>query len=98
MLIQAKIKNGLLLNDLRFLEDGEYYFKVISIEEKTINSVKRNYFVLLDDFCMQTGNNKYQIHDQYKNFKQIATTKEFLLQDWIDFLEEFKFWSMDKYQ
>lgn len=88
--------NAKYLELMGMLEDGKYLISVRSLNiQKTEREFQNEYFALVDIVRDYLGDTRYIIHDRFKKERNIETTKDFSLQDWIDFIEAFK-WSQFK--
>lgn len=73
------------------LEEGKYLVTVRSLNgNKTERDFQNEYFALLDMVSGHTGEQKYIIHEEYKAHRKVETTKDFSLQDWVNFIDAFK--------
>lgn len=76
------------------LDDGDYLLEIAAINPlKTEADFQRAYFASVDLCVMESGNSRYIIHDAFKDFKNVESTKNFNLSEWKKFLEEFKIWA-----
>lgn len=94
---KIQIKNNKCCTDL-FLEDGEYLIKAISIrQDKNLKEWQKYYFACIDEFANATGNTRYAIHDKFKEYAAIDSTKNIKLDDWAEIIERLNYWLFDKY-
>ncbi len=96
MLLEIVVANGKFLGNFAFLNDGTYLIKLIPIQNKTVKEHREHYFSIIDDYCMHSGNNRYDIHAAFKNENALTTITKISLEEWPKVLESLKFWVMDK--
>lgn len=77
------------------LEDGHYLVTIKKLNEaKTSRDYQEQYFLLVDIVVADTGNDRYAIHEQFKQHqfekKGIGTTKGLTVNEWIHWIEDFK--------
>lgn len=79
------------------LDDNEYTvsFTVVNplISER---DYQKAYFAMLDTCVMHTGNNRYTLHEMFKEEKEIKTTKNLSVGQWQKVLKEFQWWAFGK--
>lgn len=79
------------------LEDGKYLIKINPIKAlKTLREFQNEYFALVDTVVSTTGSTRYEVHEAFKNERKIETTKDFNLDDWVNFIEAFKWYYFNK--
>lgn len=82
---------------LGMLEDGRYILSIRSLNPfKSEREFQNEYFALVDSVRDITGDTRYEIHESFKVERNIETTRDFGLQDWIDFIEAFKWYYFTK--
>lgn len=100
MLIILEKKDGKfkeeLLAPIELLEDGRYLVAIRSIGYKTIRDCRNEYFALVDSVRDVTGDTRYEIHEAFKIDQNIETTRDFTQQDWIEFIDAFKWYYFQK--
>lgn len=80
------------------LEEGKYIVNVIPIgSAKTVRDLQNQYFLLIDIVSAHSGEAKYMLHENFKRNQKVETTKNFDLQDWIDFIDAFKWKQFNDY-
>jgi len=95
MLVSVEIKNGIIQTDLSFIQDGQYLLKIIPLHNKTLKEFYAWYFTLIEDYCINTGNSKYQIHEHFKKEQGITSIKEIPLEDWSAVIETLKYYLLN---
>lgn len=81
---------------LNNLQDGRYLIDVRSLNPlKTEREFQKEYFALCDLVRDYTGDSRYVIHNRFKKERNVETTRDFSLQDWISFIDAFK-WEVYK--
>lgn len=96
MLLSCTIKNGKIVEDLQFLQDGQYLIKVMPFKDKSRKQYQENYFALIDEYSLHSGNNRYIIHALFKKASDIESIKDISLKDWPQTIENLKFYLLDK--
>jgi hypothetical protein len=76
--------------------EGKYLISIRSLDNKTLDDFRANYFALIDSVRDVTGNSRYTIHEDFKRERKIETTKDFDFQNWINFLEAFRWYYFAK--
>ena len=75
------------------LGDGKYVLNVRSLNPlKTEREFQNEYFALIDQVRDVTGEAKYMIHISFKKERKVESTTGFSLQDWVDYIEAFKWY------
>lgn len=75
------------------LADGEYIVSVDMVNPlTTVRQLQKAYFDLVDQVAKDTGNGRYTIHDAYKAYHDMDTTKGLTIDEWRKFLKDFPFW------
>ncbi len=83
---------------LETLESGKYIISVRPFVPKTQRQYLEQYFSMVDEAVMHTGNDRYTIHAEFKNHAGIGSTKELTTnEDWLNFIDKFKWWSLSKF-
>lgn len=73
------------------LADGRYLVSVRGINDaKTERDFQEQYFAMVDAVRDYTGDSRYIIHERFKKHRKVETTTNFSLQDWVDFIDAFK--------
>ncbi len=94
MIQQIEMKGNKVLNTLPLL-DGEYTIIVLSNKDRTRREWEMYWFSIIEEFVLQTGNDKYTTHELFKKEYGIASTKE-LQSDtaWQAAINELKKWTL----
>lgn len=97
MLVVLEKKDGQFneqfLELMGLLGDGKYIVDVRSLNPlKTEREFQNEYFALIDLVRNVTGDTRYSIHETFKDYRKVETTKDFSLQDWVDFIAAFKWY------
>lgn len=75
------------------LQDGLYIIDIHNMNPlKTEREFQKEYFSLVDAVVDYTGDTRYTIHNRFKKERNIETTKDFSLQDWVDFIDHFRWY------
>jgi len=92
----ANITNGNCSIDLfSSLPDGQYWISVKEVEHNPLVSARdyqKLYFTLLDEIVYKTGNEKYTLHEMFKDEYNIASTKGQSIDWWQSTIKTFKWW------
>ncbi len=81
---------------VRALQEGKYIVEIKPLNAlKTEREFQKEYFSLLDQIVAFTGEQKYNIHTEFKKERNVETTGNFTLEDWITFIDALK-WSYFK--
>lgn len=87
-------KNGKFNEDIkeifRNLFDGKYIISLDNITNRNENSLRLEYFRLVDVVNKYTGQDKDEIHQIFKEFLSIDSTASFSIIEWEDFISKFK--------
>ena len=100
-MITIKVENGTIINQeevIRYLSslNGNYLIKALWVnEDKTLVDYRNQYFAMVDQCANHLGSSRYSIHELFKAEKKIVTTTNFTIEDWIDFIEDFRWWSFN---
>lgn len=79
------------------LEDGQYLISISQMKEDvTIEDYRKSYFSKVTICSLETGNSKSDLHNMYKSYYNISSTKDLKLEDWKMFLLNFSIWAYDK--
>lgn len=85
------IKGGTKINNYLKTLNGNY---TVDINEEnslaTPKDCQKAYFFKLDLVVSATGDERYVIHERFKKHINIASTKEFTVTDWRNFIKEFQ--------
>lgn len=96
ILVLNKEKNGdgldAIIHQLQNLDNGKYLLTIRSIELKTPRESQEQYFAMVDLVRDHTGNDRYSIHEEFKADQGVITTKNFSQEDWLKFIENFKWY------
>jgi hypothetical protein len=80
------------------LEDGHYIVSIDKINPLvTTRDYQKAYFDKIDRCVECTGNSRYTIHDEFKKFCEIATTKDLGIIEWRSLLNKLSWWAYDKF-
>lgn len=86
-----KIIGGKLINDYLKTLNGNY---TVDINEEnslaTPKDCQKAYFFKLDLVVAATGDERYVIHERFKNYMKVTSTKEFTVVDWRNFIKQFQ--------
>lgn len=75
------------------LKDGDFMLTVFTSNPLvTEEDYRAAYFKLIDLAVLESGNDKDTIHRSYKSHQKIASTKDFGIIEWKQYLENFKLW------
>lgn len=99
MIIILEKKNKIaeeLINQLNSLENGKYLISIKPIGQRTVKDCKAHYFALVDTVRHFTGDDRYSIHENFKNHQGIESTKNFDINDWEKFIANFKWYVFEK--
>ena len=81
---------------IAMLEDGKYLITVRSLNEsKTERDFQNEYFALVDEISCHTGDSRYSIHLTFKKHRDVSTTTNFDLQDWVNFIDALRWWAFN---
>lgn len=81
MIQMLEIKGGKVQNELPLME-GSYICVIISNKEKTVKEYQMEYFAIIDEMCMSTGNDRYTIHEMFKDYQKISSTRDIPIEQW----------------
>lgn len=82
---------------LNTLGDGKYIIRIMYINDlKTPEDCRKYYFSLVDECVKATGHTRYEIHEFFKEYKEIETTKDMDSEDWHKFIDSFRGYAYDK--
>lgn len=105
MQVKVKIEKGKVTSNRdKLLElvgvssDGDYIISIDKINPLvTARDFQKAYFDKIDICVSCTGNKKYVIHDEFKKFSGIDSTKNLSIQDWRDLLTKLTWWAYDNF-
>lgn len=80
------------------LEEGKYIITVSPLgDNKTVRGCQNQYFLLVDLVSAHSGETRYELHEDFKEHRGVETTKNFSLQDWVTFIDAFKWKQFNDY-
>lgn len=80
------------LQKIEGLEQGKYIINIRPLQAKTPKEFQAQYFAQIDAVRDLTGNDRYSIHNDYKEHCGVETTKNFDTEDWIHFISDFQWY------
>lgn len=92
-----EIKGGKAINDYLKTLDGNYTVDIN--EENTLATPKEcraAYFFKLDLVVQATGDERYTIHERFKEHMGIASTKGYTVVDWRNFIKNFQIYIFEQ--
>jgi len=72
------------------LEKGKYLIIIHSLDTTTESVLRRYYFTLVDNVSSFSGDTNQVIHTRFKKHQEINSTKDFKVEDWKVFIDDFK--------
>lgn len=94
MIQEITIVNNKVVNELPLLP-GTYTIAVISNKERTRKEWEMYWFSIIDEFVLQTGNDKYTTHELFKQHYGISSTKDLQSEsDWQVAVNALKCWTL----
>ena len=91
-----EIRGGKVINDYLKTLDGNY--TVTIEEENTLTTTKEcrgAYFFKVDLVAKTTGDERYAIHERFKEHLGILSTKNFTVADWRNLIKQFQIYIFD---
>lgn len=86
-----------LADHITSLEDGRYVIIIQSTNPLiTTRDFQKAYFAMIDICVMETGNDRYTIHNAFKISSEVDSTKDFTIVQWQDYLNKFRYWSYNE--
>lgn len=79
------------------LEEGKYLLTIQPIHPKSNKEYQAHYFLMIDIVRNHTGNDRYTIHNDFKANQRIESTKNFSVDDWVLYLNDFRWWIFEKF-
>lgn len=79
------------------LQEGIYFLQIINLAEKDIRSLQKQYFLFVDIIVNDTGYSRYEIHNDFKQHSKIESTKGFSVEQWLEYIENFKWYVFNNY-
>lgn len=102
MQLKIEVKNGKITSDTQqvkdifsLLDNGTYILSLERVGFSSVTDYRKAYFDRVQACSLSTGNDKYTIHEAFKSFMNVNTTKEFNESDWKMFLNKFSWWAFD---
>lgn len=91
---EGKVVNPEKLKNFTSKLNGNYTLDFeFNSKELSIRKLQNAYFDKVGIFCNITGNDKKQIHKEFKEEFNISSTTDFTsIEEWRSFLEEFEKW------
>lgn len=94
MLQEITIENGKVTNGLPLL-DGSYIIAVIPNHEKTIRQWQEYYYQVIDSYCLDTGNERYWTHREFKKAHGIESITDLKTNvEWQICINQLKCWAL----
>ena len=66
------------------------------VKNKNLKEWREEIFVNIQEYCLQTGNSKYQIWNEFKVENQISSTNNITLEQFPELLDNLKFYLLNK--
>lgn len=92
-----EIRGGKVINDYLKTLDGNY---VVDIRPEnnltTPKECRAAYFFKIDLVVASTGDERYVIHERFKAYAKIDSTKNFTVVDWRNFIQKFQEYIFEK--
>lgn len=79
------------------LNEGHYFLNIIDLQDKTPKGLQRHYFALVDIIVLDTGYGRYDIHNEFKQHSKIESTRDFSVEAWLQYIEDFKWFAFNNY-
>jgi len=86
-----EIRGGKIINDYLKTLNGNYTVDIN--EENTMSTpaeCRAAYFFKIDLVVAATGDERYVIHERFKEYSKIVSTKNFTVVDWRNFIKKFQ--------
>ncbi len=80
------------------IKDGKYKINIVPILLTTSRSCQEQYFTILDLLRDYSGYSRYELHEMYKQERNVTTTKNMTIEEWIPYLDELKFWCFNNFE
>lgn len=79
------------------LPDGKYYLDIRKVDEdKSVNIYRRNYFSIIDEVSLFTGDSKGTLHNRLKDAHKVSSTTSFTPEQWFEYLKNVKSYLFEK--
>lgn len=105
MQVKVEVKKGKIVSNnttlrdyFTSLDDGEYIISIDRINPLiSPRDFQKAYFDKIDICVSCTGNDRYTIHEAFKEHSAIESTKDLDVKDWRDLLGKFSWWAYDTF-
>ena len=105
MELQVKIEKGKVTdNALRLRDfitsqdDGDYIISIVKVNPLvTPRDYQKAYFDKVDKCVLSTGNDRYTIHNSFKQHSNITTTSNLSILEWRNLLMNFTIWAYSNF-
>jgi len=96
MIIISEIKNKKIKIPID-VDDGKYTIQIIPVLLKSSKEFQAMYFLMVDIVRNYSGWTRYEIHEAFKVYSEIATTKNFGEDDWSIYIDRFRYWVFNNF-
>lgn len=80
------------------VDKGVYVVTIRPYIPKNTSEYQKYYFALVDDARIHTGWARYDLHEAYKEYSEVASTKILTEEEWLSFIDNFKLWIFNKFE
>ena len=94
-MFRVQVKSGKIVDELP-LENNFYLMQIFPEKCKTLKEYQAQAFVNVDEYCNSTGNQRYEIWQQFKEENNIESSTKIPLEQFPEVIEMLRFWLMQK--
>jgi len=91
MNLKIQVKNNKILTEVP-LEDDTYQIKIYPNRNKTLRDYQEELFVCIDEYCVHSGNSRYDIWGAFKKENEITSSRNIPLEEFPMIIEKLKFY------
>lgn len=103
--VKIKIENGKIVENRQeiadmFTSSNDGVFFITKEPENqliTPRDCQKLYFDKIDACVLHTGYKRYEIHEQFKQFQNISTTRDLSVERWKEILQQFSWWAFNQF-
>lgn len=79
------------------LNDGEFYIHIEKIpEDKPEKQYRAQFFAKMTELAIHTGYTKQELHEMFKTDKEILTTRNLSIKEWVNVINQLNWWAFEK--